>query len=97
MISLFIFYIHVIGFTAAFTNEFQKEGLTAGFLTVGFMALIFSVGWSISTFFLKYVMDQEGFSIWLNRDSISLILLTTGEAFFYNFYFNADKKKTTAA
>ena len=96
MIPLLIFYMHVIGFTAAFTAEYQKEGLSHGILTVGFMVLIFSVGWSISSFFLKYLMSQEGFSLWLNRDAISLLLLTVGEAFFYYFYFKGDKKKSTA-
>ena len=96
MIPLLIFYIHIIGFTAAFTAEYQKEGLSHGILTVGFMALIFSVGWSISSFFLKYLMSQEGFTLWLNRDAFSLILLTIAEAFFYYFYFKENKKNTTA-
>ncbi len=97
MIPLLIFYLHIIGLTAAFTSEYQKEGTSAGFLTVGFMILIFSVGWSISTFILKYVISEEGFGIWLNRDALSLLLLTLGEIFFYIFYFRDAAKKSSRA
>lgn len=87
MIPLLIFYIHIVGIAGAFTSEYQKEGLGAGFLAVGFFVLIFSVGWSISTFLLKYLIDAPGFGIWFNRDALSLILLTIAEVCFYFFYF----------
>ncbi len=96
MIPLIIFYIHIIGFTAAFTSEYQKEGIGAGFLTLGFMVLIFSVGWSISTFVLRYLMSEAGFGIWLNRDAVSLLLLSIGEAIFYYRYFREKKAPETA-
>lgn len=92
MIALFILYIHIIGFTAGFTYEYQQEGFSAGFLNLGFMALIFSVGWSISTFVLKYLIGDAGFGIWLNRDALSLVLLSAGEGLFYYFYFKDDKR-----
>ncbi len=88
MIPLIIFYLHIIGITAAFTNEYQKDGLSAGILSVGFVVLIFSVGWSISSFFLKYLMGEAGLGLWMNRDSLSLLLLTIAEGFFYVLYFN---------
>jgi hypothetical protein len=88
MIPLIIFYLHIVGLTAAFTTEYQKEGVSAGFLNVGFVVLIFSVGWSISTFILKYLIGPEGFGVWLNRDALSLVALTAGEAVFYYFYFS---------
>ncbi|MDD8018863.1 MAG: hypothetical protein PHP42_10860 [Bacteroidota bacterium] len=96
MIPLIIFYIHIIAFTAGFTSEYQKEDIGAGFLNVGFMVLIFSVGWSISTFVLKYVMREAGFGIWLNRDAVSLLLLTMGEIIFYYFYFRNDANAPSA-
>jgi hypothetical protein len=94
MIPLIIFYLHIVGVTAAFTTEYQKEGLSAGFLNVGFVVLIFSVGWSISTFVLKYLIGQEGFGLWLNRDALSLLVLTIGETIFYYFYFSDGPKLT---
>lgn len=97
MIPLLIFYLHIICITAIFTSEYQKEGTGAGFLSVGFMVLIFSVGWTISTFILKYVINEAGFGIWLNRDALSLLLLTVAEIFFYYFYFRDDAKKSSQA
>lgn len=87
MIALIIFYLHIIGAAAAFTSEYQKEGVGAGMLNVGFVVLIFSVGWSISTFVLKYLIGEEGFGLWLNRDALSLVVLTIGESLFYYFYY----------
>lgn len=93
MIPLIIFYLHIIGITFSFTSEYQKESLSAGFLSVGFVVLIFSVGWSISSFFLKYLIGEAGFGLWLNRDSLSLLLLTVAEVLFYFFYFNESAKQ----
>jgi hypothetical protein len=94
MIPLIIFYLHIVGLAAAFTSEYQKEGTGAGFLNVGFVVLIFSVGWSISTFIVKYLVAEEGFGIWMNRDAISLVLLTAGETVFYYFYFSEAPKQS---
>lgn len=88
MVPLFIFYIHIVGLTAAFTSEYQKEGLSAGLLNVGFFVLIFSVGWTISTFVLKHLVGAEGLGMWMDRDAMSLVMLTAGEAVFLYFYFN---------
>jgi hypothetical protein len=93
MIPLIIFYLHIIGMSAAFTSEFQKEGISSAFLSVGFIVLIFSVGWTISTFVLKYIMSDAGFGLWLNRDAFSLVLLTLGEAIFYYNYYNEEHGK----
>lgn len=91
MIPLFIFYIHIVAFTYLFVREYQREGLSAGFLTLGFLILIFSVGWSISSLILKNVIDETGFGTWLNRDALSLVVLTICEAVFYYFYFREKK------
>ena len=85
MIALFIFYIHIIAAVSVFTKRWQENGFGDGLLGVGFLALIFSVGWSISTFVLKLVVDEKGFGIFLNRDALSLLLLTVLEASFYYF------------
>jgi len=93
MVTLFVFYIHTIAAVYAFTDQYQEEGAGAGSLAVAFMAIIFSVGWSISTFVLKYLMSERGFGIYLNRDAISLALLTIGEGVFYYFYLKGSMKK----
>ncbi len=92
MIPLIIFYLHIIGISAAFTSEYQKDGISSAFLSVGFIVLIFSVGWTISTFMLKYIISEAGFGMWLNRDAFSLLLLTIGETIFYYNYFSEEDK-----
>lgn len=97
MVTLFVFYIHTIAAVYAFTDQYQEEGVAAGTLAVAFMTIIFSIGWSISTFVLKYLMTEKGFGVYLNRDAMSLALLTIGEAVFYYFYLKGSvKKKTTS-
>ncbi len=84
---VFIFYLHAVGAVAAFTKRWQEEGLGEGILGVAFMTLIFSVGWTISTFLIKFVISEKGFSKVFDRDALSLILLTTAEIIFYYLYF----------
>ena len=91
MIPLLVYYIHVVGTVAAFTKRWQEEGTVEGFLAVFFIALIFFVGWAISSFVLKFVMNQEGFGPMFDRDAASLLLLTIGEGVFYYFYTRRDE------
>ena len=86
MIPLFVFYVHIVAVSAAFTKRWQEEGLAEGLLAVFFTALIFFVGWSIASFIMKLVMPREGLGILLDRDSASLLLLTASEGVFYYFY-----------
>jgi uncharacterized membrane protein YhdT len=79
MITLIVFYLHVVGMAYVFTKRWQEEGTGEGLLAVFFMALIFFVGWSMSSFLLRLVMDQEGFGRWFDRDAASLVLLTCAE------------------
>lgn len=94
MIPLVVFYAHIVGFSYAFTREYQREGLSAGFLTVGFLVLIFSVGWSISSFAFKNIIGEAGFGHWLNRDALSLLALSVGEGLLYYIYFRNEKPVT---
>ena len=86
MIPLLVFYIHIIGIAAAFTKRYQEGGVLEGSLAVFFVALIFFVGWSITSFLMKIFLDQGGMGALMNRDAISLLLLTAGEGVFYYFY-----------
>ena len=91
MIALFVFYGHVVAAAALFTKRWQEEGVTEGILAVVFLALIFSVGWSMSTFILKLFVDEAGFDVWLDRDALSLLLLAVMEVIF--FYAQMMRKK----
>ena len=86
MIPLLVFYIHIVAVSAAFTKWWQEEGFAEGLLAVFFTALIFFVGWSISSFIMKLMMPREGLGILLDRDAASLLLLTASEGVFYYFY-----------
>jgi hypothetical protein len=94
MIALFLFYIHIVAFTAAFTHQYQEEDMKAGVLAVVFMAILFSVGWSIAAFLLKMVIAERGLGIWFSRDMMGLTLLTTGETCFYYLYLRGMRKKS---
>ena len=92
MIELAVFYVHVVAVVAMFTKRWQEEGLSEGFLVVFFMALIFFVGWSITSFLMKLMMEKEGLGIFFDRDAASLLLLTVGEAILYYFYVRDEKR-----
>ena len=88
MIPLVVFYVHVVALASVFTKRWQEDGTGEGVLAVFFMALIFFVGWGISSFILKLVMDQGGFGPGLDRDALSLLLLTIVEGGFYYVFFS---------
>ena len=83
MITLFVFYLHTIAAVTAFTKRWQEADMKEGLLAVGFIVLIFSVGWSIAAFILGLFMEKQGFGRWLDRDAMSLLLLTILEAGLY--------------
>ncbi len=90
MIPLLVFYVHIVGMAAAFTKRWQDEGLSEGFLALFFIALIFFVGWSMSSYIMKLLMPVEGFGPFFDRDAASLVLLGGMEAVFYTFYLRGD-------
>lgn len=96
MVELFVFYIHIVGAVAMFTKRWQEEGLSEGLLAVLFVALIFFVGWSITTFLTKLMMDREGLGIFIGRDAASLLLLTVGETILYYFYLRDEKRSRSS-
>lgn len=96
MVGLLVFYIHVLALVTMFTKRWQEEGWSEAFLVVFFMGLIFFVGWSISSFLMKLVLEKEGFGVLFDRDAASLVLLTIGEMILYYFYLRDEKKQTSS-
>lgn len=92
MIEVLVFYIHAIAAIGAFTKRWQDEGFGEGILGVAFMALIFSVGWSITTFLIRLLTPEKGYSRIFDRDALSLLLLTVVEGLFYYFYLKESAK-----
>ena len=96
MVPLIVFYLHIVGSAAAFTRRWQEEGIGEGVLAVFFVALIFFVGWGMTSFIMKIFMAPEGFGKVFDRDSASLTLLTLMEFVFYTFYLRGDEPKDLA-
>jgi uncharacterized membrane protein YhdT len=93
MVILFVFYIHVVAAAAAFTKRWQETDWKEGVLAVGFIVLIFIVGWQMATFVLKLLVDAKGFGRWFDRDALSLLLLTVMEGIFYYLQTKRKNKK----
>ncbi len=92
MIAVFIFALHIIAIIVLFIKQYKKEGVGTGILTVCFVVLIFSVGWGMSGFLLKFLIQKEGFAVWLDRDTLSLVAVTLGEIILYYIYFKKEKR-----
>ena len=96
MISLLVFYAHTIAAAAIFTTRWQDANWKEGILAVGFLALVFSVGWSMSTFMMKLVVDEKGLAVWFDRDAMSLLLLAIAESVFFYAQMKRRRRRDTA-
>jgi len=105
MVAAFLFAIHIVAAIYAFL-KYRKEGFGEGLLAVGFMGIIFAVGWTIATMLTNLLFTPEWFLKWyyqpvdsffwyivrkeINRDVISLLILTLGEIGFYYIYLRSE-------
>lgn len=87
MITAFIFAIHFLFAIIIFTKKWQEDGLSAAFLNIALIGILFAVGWSLTGIFAKVLLEPEGFGLFFDRDTFSLSLLTVIEFFFYKFYY----------
>ncbi len=94
MIPVLIFYAHVIFLVYLFTKNFLEENFISGFLSVIFVVVIFSVGWTFSEFIMSFIMESKGLGLLFPRAAFSLFLLTIMELIFYKFYFRKQKAKS---
>jgi hypothetical protein len=90
MITAFIFFVHLIFGLVIFTKKWQDENLSAGFLNITLILILFAVGWAITGIVAKLVMEPKGLGMQFDRDTFSLALLTIIEFFFYKFYYQED-------
>lgn len=97
MIAIFVFTIHVIGATYAFVKSYCEHKLSDAFLTLAFVAIIFSVAWTIAGFIVRFFIPKGGFAVWLDGDTISLLIVTLLEAVLYGAYFRTRKRGPKAA
>lgn len=87
MVAVIVFYIHVIFLVYIFTKNFLDEGPISAMLGAIFIVVIFSVGWTISEFFMSLIMESKGLGLLFPRYAFSLILLTLLEVILYSFYY----------
>ncbi|MCS7054247.1 MAG: hypothetical protein NZM09_11020 [Ignavibacterium sp.] len=90
MISGLIFAGHIFFILYIFTKKWQEENIVNALLNVSLIIILFTIGWSIWSMILKIFIEPEGFSLELNRDSLSLIFLSITEYFFYKYYYKED-------
>jgi len=93
VITLLIFYLHVVAAVILYTKRWQETDWKEGLLAVGFLFIIFSVGWSISTFIMKLLVSEKGFAVWLDRDALSLLLLAVMESSFFSIQMKRKRRK----
>ena len=90
MITAFIFFVHFIFGITIFTKKWQDENLSAGFLNIALIGILFAVGWTITGMIAKLIMEPEGLGMQFDRDTFALSLLTIIEFFFYKFYYKEE-------
>jgi len=72
MITAFIFFVHLIFGLVIFTKKWQDENLSAGFLNITLIAILFAVGWTITGIVAKVVMEPKGLGMQFDRDAFSI-------------------------
>jgi hypothetical protein len=111
MAAAFIFILHICAAIYAFVTRRREGGMSEGLLAVAFIAIVFAVGWTIATVLTNLLFTPEFFIKWyyhqtdslflrtlrkeLNRDTISLLLLTFGELGFYYLFLKENDEKTS--
>jgi hypothetical protein len=89
MIEVIIFYIHVIFLVYIFVRNYMEANFTSALLSAVFVVVIFSVGWTFTSFIIGFIIPEEGLSRVLTKSAFSLALLTFFEVIFYKFYFTS--------
>jgi len=79
--------MHITAGVYLFVKRYYEETLGEAFLSLGFAAIIFTAGWTLSSFIIRLTFGQKGIDPILNGDSLSLILLTIFETIFYKIWF----------
>ncbi len=87
MVTALIFAIHLIFALIIFTVKWQQESVTAAFLNIALIGILFSVGWSLTGIFAQLIMGPKGLGIYFDRDAFSLSILIIAEFFFYKMYY----------
>ncbi|MBN1448308.1 MAG: hypothetical protein JXA28_10295 [Bacteroidetes bacterium] len=96
MIAILVFYIHIVGAVYAFSKGYIEHKLVDAFMSLAFVAIIFSVGWTLAGFIVRFFFPEKGLGPLLDNDTISLVLVTIFELILYGTYFLSRKTKEQA-
>ncbi|MCL5020889.1 MAG: hypothetical protein M1339_04335 [Bacteroidetes bacterium] len=88
MVPVLIFWMHIVAGVYLFVKRYYEETLGEAFLSIIFAAIIFTAGWTLSSFIVHFVFTPQGLGPALRPDSLSLVLLTFLEAIFYKIWFS---------
>jgi hypothetical protein len=102
MVSAFIFFLHFVMLVYAFM-VYKKESVGEAFLAIAFVGIVFAVSWTIASMLTNLLFTLKWFVQWywqpldswiwrvvrkeISRDTISLLILTSGEVVFYYLFF----------
>jgi hypothetical protein len=75
LIAVIIFYLHTIFAVYAFCRSYQSDGLVQAFLNVGFIVVLFTVGWTLSDLIVGLIISEKGYNIFIPQNNIILTLL----------------------
>ncbi|MBM4176835.1 MAG: hypothetical protein FJ213_11800 [Ignavibacteria bacterium] len=59
MITVFLFYVHIIFSFYIFTKRWQEESIVAAFVVIVLIGIIFSVGWTLSSFMYLFSLSRK--------------------------------------
>ena len=109
MAAAYIFILHIIAAAFAFYSRKKTGGLSEGLLAVAFIGIVFAVGWTIATMLTNLLFTPEFFIKWyyhqtdslflrtvrkeINRDTISLLILSFGEVGFYYMFLKGSNEE----
>lgn len=96
MIAILVFYMHIVGAVYAFSKGYVEHKLVDAFMSLAFVAIIFSVGWTLAGFIVRFLFPEDGLGKFFDNDSISLVLVTLFEAILYGTYFIKQRKEQPA-
>ena len=91
MIEVILFYAHIVFFIYIFAKNYVELNTVNAILSTIFVIIIFTVGWTFSSFVIAFFIPDEGLTRILTKASFSLGFLTLIEVIFYKFYFSKGK------
>ena len=94
MISGILLALHGAAAVVLFFIRKKKAGIAEGLLAVGLFVVLFSVGWTIFTMLTRLFLTPEGFGRWLDRDGMTLLILTIAELVLAAFLWRGKRGET---